>query len=130
MSSTCRNMNSVRWATTAFLFNDYRAAEAAFTQVLAQAKGRPRTRSGGQLVVQALGGLARATGEGRWLDEACERFDTRQDYSFDEFLGAMNDQTLFELALAAQALSRPEQARALADRARAAGSLRVLPSRP
>jgi hypothetical protein len=78
-------------------------------------------------VVQALGGLARATGEVRWLDEACERFETRRDYSFDEFLGAMNDQTLFELALAADQLSRPEQARALADRAAAAGSLRVLP---
>jgi serine/threonine-protein kinase len=107
--------------------HDDRAAEAAFTQILAQAKGRPRTRSCGHLVVQALGGLARATGEGRWLDDACELFETQTDYSCEQFFGAMNDQTLFELALAAHELSRPDQARALAERAREAGSLRVLP---
>jgi serine/threonine-protein kinase len=104
--------------------HDNAAADAAFSQILAQARGRPRARSCGHFVAQALGGLGRTTDNAALLDEAIRLFDTRDAYDFGPFYGAMDDQTLFELALCAAALDREDQASLLVARARAAGSLR------
>jgi len=105
---------------------DASAARAAFRQVLAQAQGRPRTRSCGHLVVQALAGLARADDRPELMTEARRLFDARETYNFEPFFGALDEQTLFELAMAAHAMSQRDAARALLTRARSAGSRGVL----
>jgi tetratricopeptide (TPR) repeat protein len=106
---------------------DTAAAEVAFQHVIAQAHGRPRVRACGQFVVRALAGLARARTDGVFLDEALRLFDARDRYNFEPFYGGLDDQTLFELALAALALGRRDEAEALQARAREVGSLRPLP---
>jgi len=105
---------------------DVSAARAAFRQVLAQAQGRPRTRSCGHLVVQALAGLARADDRPELMTEARRLFDARETYNFEPFFGALDEQTLFELAMAAHAMGQRDAARALLTRARSAGSRGVL----
>jgi serine/threonine protein kinase/Flp pilus assembly protein TadD len=83
---------------------DMAAAEAAFRQVLAQARGRPHPRAFGHFVVQAGSGLARATRDPAVLLEATRLFDTRETYNFDRFYGALNEDTRTEIALAEDAL--------------------------
>lgn len=97
------------------------AAPAAFHQVLAQARGRPRPRGCGHLVVQALCGLARATGDAARLDEAQRLFESRETYNFDQFFGALDGETLLELALAADAVGRAGDAAVWRARARRGG---------
>jgi tetratricopeptide (TPR) repeat protein len=106
---------------------DILAAVAAFRQVLGQAEGRPQTRSCGQLVVQALAGLARATQRAELIIEGQHLFDTGQTYNFEPFFGALHEGTLFELAAASHAIGLVEEARAFLTRARGAGSMRSLP---
>ncbi len=93
------------------------AASAAFRQVLAQLRGRPRTRACGHFAVQALAGLARATAESDAYDEARRLFDARAVYNFEPFFGATDNATLAELALAAQAVHRFDDAREFLSRA-------------
>lgn len=82
------------------------AAEAAFQQVLAQSRGRPRPRACGHFVVHALCGLARATGQAAFLDEARRLSERRDTYDFASFYGALDTDTSLELTLAAAALGR------------------------
>lgn len=110
---------------TALDQHDLSGARAAFHQVLAQARGRPRTRSCGQLVVQALTGLARGENRVDVVAEAHRVFDARETYNFEPFFGALDEQTLFELTAASHMLGRIDEAQALARRARAAGSRRT-----
>jgi tetratricopeptide (TPR) repeat protein len=105
---------------------DTSAAEAAFNQVLAQARGRPRTRACGHFVVQTLCGLARATGAMIVFDDARRLFERQDTYNFGPFYGALNGDTLFELAVAAHTLGRTDEASALLARAREAGDRRTL----
>lgn len=114
---------------TAIDQNDFPAARAAFHQVLAQARGRPRTRSCGHLVVQALTGMARADHCVNFITEAQRVFDARETYNFEPFFGALTEQTLFELAAASFALGNIEEARGFGARARAAGSRARLPEK-
>lgn len=107
---------------TALDQRDVSAARAAFRQVLAQAQGRPRTRSCGHLVVQALAGLARADDRPELMTEARRLFDARETYNFEPFFGALDEQTLFELAAAAHAMGQRDAARVFLTRARSAGS--------
>jgi tetratricopeptide (TPR) repeat protein len=107
---------------------DPEAARAAFGQVLAQAQGRPRTRSCGQLVVRALAGLAVANGATSLFQEACRLYDAGETYNFEPFFGALDHQSLYELARTAHALDRAEEARDLLVRARDAGCLHSLPA--
>ena len=104
-----------------------RRCHAAFTQVIAQVKGRPRTRGCGHLVVHALSGLARATRDPQYFDEGRALFEARRTYSFDGFYGTADADTLFELAVAAAALGLSADASALSDRARRAGAQRRVP---
>jgi serine/threonine-protein kinase len=97
---------------------DAAQAQAAFQQVLAQARGRPRPRGCGHLVVQALCGLTRASGDAVPFAEAERLFESRDIYNFDQFFGALDGETLLELALAADAIGRSGDAAAWLARAR------------
>jgi serine/threonine-protein kinase len=108
---------------TALDQRDAAAARAAFRQLMAQAQGRPQTRSCGHLVVQALAGLARVDESPELMAEARRLFDARDTYNFEPFFGALDEQTLFELAAAAHSVGQLDLARALLTRARSAGSL-------
>lgn len=97
--------------------HDRPAARAALVQLLAHARGRPRTLGGGHLMVQAMAGLAR-TGDGApSLDEALRLFRDRDQFSFDTLWTCTDETTLVELGRAALALGR-EDGRALLERAR------------
>ncbi len=82
---------------TAFDQGDIAAARVAFHQVLGQANGRPRTRSCGQLVVQALAGLARADQRPELITEGESLLASRDRYNFEPFFGALDEQTRCEL---------------------------------
>ena len=115
---------------TALSQGDSAAARAAFAQAVTAIQGRPRALGGGHLVVQATAGLARAEGNTAHLGAALLLFETRGTYDFSWFFGCADDVTLADLAHAAAALGRPDEARALDDRARACGaSASSLPSR-
>ncbi|HKC80376.1 MAG TPA: tetratricopeptide repeat protein, partial [Gemmatimonadaceae bacterium] len=105
------------------------AARAAFHQVLSQSRGRPRTRSCGHVVVEALAGLARVDDDPSHFAEACRLFESGSTFNFEPFFGMLDDFTLFELATAADALGFHDQAHTLLGRARDAGSCRSLPAR-
>lgn len=60
------------------------------------------------------------------MTEARRLFDARETYNFEPFFGALDEQTLFELAMAAHAMGQRDAARALLTRARSAGSRGVL----
>jgi tetratricopeptide (TPR) repeat protein len=104
---------------------DMAGAQAAFEQVLAQVRGRPRTRGCGHLVVQALSGLARASGARAPFEDALALVESPHTYSFEAFYGATLADSLLELAEAARALGLASDAGALAARAHAAGSQRA-----
>lgn len=107
--------------------HDHVAARAAFQQVLSQARGRPRTRACGHVVVEALAGLARANRDPSTFVDACHLFESRATFNFEPFFGMLDELTLFELAYTAHALGFADEARALLGRAHDAGSRRVLP---
>jgi tetratricopeptide (TPR) repeat protein len=93
------------------------AAAAAFRQVLAQSQGRSRTRSCGHFAVQALAGLARASGDTGAYDQARRLFDGRAAYNFEPFFGATDDLTLSDLAASARSVGRANEAGELLARA-------------
>ena len=64
-------------------------------------------------MLQALCGLARARRTIATFDEARRLFETRATYNFGTFYGALNGDTLSELALSADALGLVEDARRL-----------------
>ena len=112
---------------TALEQRDLDAARAAFGQVLAQAQGRPRTRSCGQLVVRATVGLAAASGSVALYEQAAHLYDQRETYNFEPFFGALDHQALFEIARVAQMLGRASEAMAFLERSRKVGETRTLP---
>jgi tetratricopeptide (TPR) repeat protein len=105
---------------------DVEAARAAFGQVLAQAQGRPRTRSCGQLVVRAMAGLAAVTTSVGRYEQAAHLYNARETYNFEPFFCALDHQTLFELARVAQLLGREDEAIAFLARARQSGETGAL----
>jgi TolB-like protein/Tfp pilus assembly protein PilF len=111
---------------TALDQGDAEAGRAAFSQSVAHLKGRPRGLGGGQLLVQALAGLARAGEGARFFDEALELFRTRHGHDFSALWTCADDVSLLELARAAAAQGRTVDAAELFTRARAAGSKEAL----
>ena len=105
---------------------DRAAARAAFQQVLSQGHGRPRTRSCGHVVVEALAGLARTDLDPSQFAEACSLFEGRSTFNFEPFFGMLDDLTLFDLAGTAATLGFHDEAQTLLRRAREAGSRREL----
>lgn len=98
------------------------AAVTAFGQALAQLRRRTESRAAGQLMIQALAGLGRA-GDAAAFEEGVHLLENPQSWNVEPFFGCTPDQGLLELARAAHALGRGEQAQVLLARARAAGSL-------
>ena len=111
---------------TALDQGDAEAARAAFGQVLAQAYGRPRTRSCGQLVVRATVGLAVVSTSIALYEQAAHLYSVHSEYNFEPFFGALDHQTLFELARVAQILGRDQEAAAFLTRAQGLGETRTV----
>jgi serine/threonine protein kinase/tetratricopeptide (TPR) repeat protein len=111
---------------TALNQGDVEAARAAFGQVLAQAQGRPRTRSCGQLVVRAMAGLAAVTTSVPLYKQAALLYTERATYNFEPFFGALDHQTLFELARVGLVLGREDEAVAFLARAQQVGETGML----
>jgi TolB-like protein/Tfp pilus assembly protein PilF len=101
---------------------DTAAAQAAFTQAVAHLRGRPRALGGGQLLVQALAGLARSEKKEEILDQACDLFARRDGHDFSLMWACTDDVTLLELSRAAASFSKTDEAAELRHRALAAGS--------
>jgi serine/threonine-protein kinase len=101
--------------------SDPEAAAAAFSQAVSQIRGRPRALGVGQLLVQALAGLASTGREAARLDEALDLFEKREGYDFQFFWGTTDDVTLWQLSRAAESVGRAAQALDLLSRARKAG---------
>ncbi|HYJ32645.1 MAG TPA: tetratricopeptide repeat protein, partial [Candidatus Binatia bacterium] len=99
---------------------DLEAARAAFGQLIAHVKGRPRALGGGHLMVQGLAGLARATRSAADLDRAIALASGRKGYDFSWSWSCSEGQTLAELAEACRVLGRDEDAAAWEARAREA----------
>jgi eukaryotic-like serine/threonine-protein kinase len=107
---------------TAASEGDTAAAQAAFTQAVAHLRGRPRALGGGQLLVQALAGLARAENRQEILDQALDLFARRDGHDFSLMWSCTDDITLLELSRAAAFFGRTEEAAALRRKAVALGS--------
>jgi serine/threonine protein kinase/Tfp pilus assembly protein PilF len=104
---------------------DLDAARAAYGQVVAQLRGRTRPRACGHLMVQALAGLGR-TGDAAAFEEGLDLAQRRHTWNFELFFGCHHEQSLLELARAAQALGRNAEMQDLLARAREAGSIEPL----
>jgi tetratricopeptide (TPR) repeat protein len=102
------------------------AARAAFRQAVLHLRGRPHALGGGQVLVQALAGLARAGEGAEPFEEALRVFEQREGYDFSWLWQCTDDVSLLELARAARALGRMGQARDLLELARDAGSVEAL----
>jgi hypothetical protein len=103
---------------------DDEAARVAFEQVVAGIRAQPRGASVGWGIVVALAGLTRAGAGESHLDEALRILDG-SDYDFA--FGMLSEgNALMEVALAARAMGRVDDARQFAERARAAGTRRRL----
>jgi eukaryotic-like serine/threonine-protein kinase len=102
---------------------DVPAALAAFSQALLHLRGRPKARGAGHLVVRALAGTARATGDLKPFDEALCLFRDRGAFHFGAFWGCMEHLTLLDLSRTARAIGRMESAQQLLREAIDAGSL-------
>jgi serine/threonine-protein kinase len=111
---------------TALQQDDREAAGAAFRQAVLHLRGRPRAIGGGHALVQALAGLAQ-TGEGdEPFEEALHLFERREGFDFRWVWFCTDDISLLELARAARALGRRDQARNLLAQALDAGSTEAL----
>ena len=93
---------------TALDQGDAEGARASFTQALAHLHGRPRGLGGGQLIVQALAGLARATNQRGFFDEAQELFRSRSGYDFSALWTCTDALSRVELARTAAAFGQPD----------------------
>ena len=102
---------------------DLTAARAAYGQAIAHVHGRQRTLAGGWLVTEALAGLAVA-GEGPFkFDEAIQLYEQRDRFDFSWLWFCADDVTLLDLARAAWALGRKDEARRFRQKAASKGSL-------
>jgi TolB-like protein/predicted Ser/Thr protein kinase len=111
---------------TALQQGDPPAARAAFVQAVSHLHGRPRALGGGQLMVQALAGLARAGDSPRSFQEARRLFELREGFDFSSMWSCSDDVSLLELARAARTLGQTDDARVLLAQARQAGSREAL----
>jgi tetratricopeptide (TPR) repeat protein len=119
---TLRGIGLLSLGRTALRQGDRAAARAAFDQAVDHLRGRDRALGGGQLLVQALAGLAQATADAGPFETACALFERRAGHDFSWLWGATDDVSLLELARAAKALAKPRQAIDLLRRADAAGA--------
>jgi TolB-like protein/Tfp pilus assembly protein PilF len=86
--------------------SDPAAARAAFSQTVAQIRGRPRGLGCGQLLVQALAGHAAADESHSLFDEALGLFRDRRGYDFSTLWFCTDAESRAALGRAASALGR------------------------
>jgi len=86
--------------------DDTEAARAAFSQAVAQIRGRPRGLGCGQLLVQALAGLAAVGAGSAPFEEALVLFRNRRGYDFSLMWLCSDEASLPALERAAAALGR------------------------
>ena len=108
---------------TALEQGDRDAARAAYRQAALLIRGRPRTRGGGPILVQALAGAARVGAGPEAFEEALGLFERREGWNFQWMILGSDDITLLDLARAARDLGRADQARDLLERAIDCGSI-------
>jgi serine/threonine protein kinase len=89
---------------------DLAAADAAFTQTLAQIRGRNKSQGAGYLMAQALAGAARARGDTKLLDEASDVFKDRSSWNFSSSSGNLEGDVVIDLGIAAAVLGRTSEA--------------------
>jgi tetratricopeptide (TPR) repeat protein len=119
---TNRVLSLVALGRTALDQDDAAAAQAAFTQAAAHVKGRARMLAGGMLLVQALAGIARAERRPDRYDEAVAIMNQRELYDFSWYWLCTNGVTCLDLAAAARALGRQNDADDWQRRARSMAS--------
>jgi hypothetical protein len=117
-----RGIGLLSLGRTALRQGDRAGARAAFDQAADHLRGRDRTLGGGHLLVQALAGLAQATGDLAPYEKARTLFERRTGHDFSWLWGATDDMSLLELARAARAVAKPREAIDLLRRADAAGA--------
>jgi hypothetical protein len=123
---TCRGIYLCSLGRTALQQGNLTAARAAFRQAALHVRGRPRARSGGNLIVQALAGATEA-GEGPApFEEALRLYEQREGWNFQWFYGCSEDMALMALARSARTLGRDDEAHRLLERARAFGCTEAL----
>ena len=122
---TFRGIGLLALGRAALRQGDRALARAAFDQAADHLRGRDRTLGGGQLLVQALSGLAQASGDAAPYEQARALFERRAGHDFSWFWGATDDVSLLEMARAARNLARPAEAMELLLRADAAGATRA-----
>ncbi len=88
---------------------DEPAAQAAFNQAVLHLRGRP-ARCGGHVLIQALCGMTRASGDAEPFEEASRRHEEREGFDFTQVWGCTEDVGLLELSKAADTLGRTELA--------------------
>ena len=108
---------------TALDQGDRNAARVVFRQAALLMRGRPRTRGGGPILVQALAGSARSGEDPEPFEEALDVFKRREHWNFHGALFTSDDVTLLELARAARDLGRTDQAHDLLELAIDYGSI-------
>jgi len=107
---TTRAVCLVSLGRTAIQQADQDGAVAAFRQAEQHLRGRARALGGGHLLVQALAGLARAASDVTAYEQARDLFETRVGFDFTWLWMCTDDVTLLELARAASALGREDEA--------------------
>jgi TolB-like protein/Tfp pilus assembly protein PilF/predicted Ser/Thr protein kinase len=103
---TFRGISLASLGRTSLAMGDPDAARAAYGQLVAHVKGRPRALGAGHLMVQALAGLARASGNPADLDRAVALAEGREGYDFSWSWSCSEDQTAADVAEACRALGR------------------------
>jgi tetratricopeptide (TPR) repeat protein len=102
------------------------AARAAFQQSAQHIEGRARARCGGHVRVQALAGLAQATGDSALFREAMDLYEEREGYDFSRLSFTNDDYDLVALAKAAKVLNENELCEQLDRRAREFGAIEAM----
>lgn len=119
---TMRGLSLCVLGRIALAEGDLEAANAAFQRAALHIEGRRQARCGGHVMVQALAGQTRATGNPEPLAKAKELFEARSGLDFTGLWALTPDADLLELARAAAAVGRSPEAQALLDRAVEAGA--------
>jgi len=115
---TFRGICLISLGRTSIEKKDDEAARAAFGQLIAHVKGRPRALGGGHLMVQGLCGLARASRSEAHLNDAIALITDGTGYDFSWSWACSDHQTYAAVAEACRAFGRHAEAEAWEARAR------------
>jgi len=89
---------------------DRQAASAAFHQSVMQIRGRNRTTAAGYIIILALTGESRSTGNQKLFDEACHIFQNRTGWNFSSGIGNLEGEIAIDIGIAAAELGKMPEA--------------------